>query len=399
MRIALTIEYFDPSKGGGETYVRNFAHGLVEAGHEVHIFTNEWDPSLKSFIFHRVPRTPMKLFRLYAFARRAAAMVQEEQPPFDIVHGFGKSVYMDVFRPGGGAHRMWMQQELKAVGPGLKRFMTRVRQIFSIAQHLVLKLEAEEFRADGPHVIANSKMVRENILRFYPASPDRIRVIYNGVDLERFHPRNRERHRDTMRRELGLTGEVVLLFVGHNFKRKGLRPLIHALPLLRGASPPVRLMVLGGGRQTRYGGLVKKFGCGDMMSYLGARGDSERIYAAADVMVFPTYYDPCANVVLEAMASGLPVVTSIYNGSGELITPGREGYVVDPDDVQALVGAIRALLPSDVRTEAGRAARARIEAFPLSRNLREILDYYEVILAEKRSRRAACSADDEKERS
>jgi len=388
MKIALTIEYFDPAKGGGETYARNFGRALLAAGHEVHVFTNAWDPEEKGFVYHRVPKG--RLFRRYQFARRAARLVQAE--PFDIVHGFGKSVYMHVFRPGGGVHRAWMIQELKAVGPGPKRWLTRLRQCLSLDQHLVLRLEREQFRADGPFIIAVSKMVRDEILRFYPVSPERIRVIYNGVDIERFHPCNRERYREGLRHELGQRDdEVMLLFVGHNFKRKGLRPLIQALPMLKDASPPPRLVVLGGDRPGPYVNLARKLGCADMVQYVGPSRQAERYYAAADILVFPSYYDPCANVVLEALASGLPVVTSIYNGSGELITQGREGYVVDPDDTKALAEAIRALLDPAKRAAASRAARALAETRPIAQNFKEVMAVYDLVLAERRTGIATCT--------
>ncbi len=385
MKTALTIEYFDPAKGGGETYVRNFGRALLAAGHEVHEITNEWNVAENDLVFHRVPTRPMKLLRRWTFARRTAKMLQGES--FDIIHGFGKSVYMDVFRPGGGVHRAWLEQELKAVGTGPKRFLSRMRQKLSLDHRLVLRLEAEQFRRAGPFVIANSRMVREQILRFYPASPERIRVIYNGVDLDRFHPRNRERFREETRKLLGLDHEVTLLFVGHNFKRKGLRPAIRAVACLKDSQPPIRLLVLGGGKQARYAAETAELGAEHMVQYVGPSREPERFYAAADMLVFPSYYDPCANVVLEALASGLPVVTSIFNGAGELITQGKEGYVVDPDDTGALVGAIRELLRPDTRRAAGVAARALAETRPLERNFKEIMELYDIVLAEKRRSR------------
>ncbi len=389
MRIALTIEYFDPSKGGGERYAINFGRALLDAGHEVHVFTNEWDPSETAFTYHRVPGTPMKILRRFAFARRAAALVQQQEPPFDLVLGFGKSVYMDVFRPGGGVHRAWMEQELKTVEPGLKRLIVRLRQFLSLDQRLVLRLEKEQFGPDGPHVIANSNMLKEDILRFYGTPAERIHVIHNGVDLERYNPRNHERYRDEVRRELGLREEVMLLFMGHNFRRKGLEAAIRALPKLRGASPAVRLVVAGRGRAGHYRKLARRLGCEDLAQYVGARERPERLYAAADILVFPSYYDPFANVVLEAMASGLPVVTSIYNGSSELIEVGLTGYVVDPDDTEALVRAIRGLLGPEERAAAGRAARKRAEEFPVLRNVREVLMLCTTVLAETHGRALA----------
>jgi UDP-glucose:(heptosyl)LPS alpha-1,3-glucosyltransferase len=106
-----------------------------------------------------------------------------------------------------------------------------------------------------------------------------------------------------------------------------------------------------------------------------------RYYAAADIFCFPSYYDPCANVVLEALAMGLPVITSITNGSGELLTPGQEGYVVDPDDPQGMAARIAEFFAVDRREAASQAARALAEAHPVQQNFRQITALYEEILS------------------
>jgi len=393
MKVALTIEFFDPAKGGGETYARNFARALVRAGHEVHVYANAFGPPEPGFAYHPVATTPLKWCRRYAFATRVARLLRGTD--YDIIHGFGKSVYMDVYRPGGGVHRAWMDHELRAVGPGPSRWLTRLKQLTSIDQRLVLHLERRQFGGgdEGPHIVAVSRLVRDEMQRHYGTPDHRIHLVYNGVDLERHHPRNRARHRAATRRELGLDdGTVALLFIGHNFKRKGLRPLIRALPLLRGRGTPFRLIALGGDRPARYAALVERLGCGDLVHYVGPSREPERYYAAADLFVFPSYYDPCANVCLEALANGLPVVTSTTNGSGELLTPGREGFVVDCDDTGRLAECIGHFFDADARHAASLAARALAETRPLSRNFSEIMAVYEQVLSEKRDRRPGAAA-------
>lgn len=390
MRIALTIEFFDPAKGGGETYARNFARALAAAGHDVHVYANAFGAPLPGLTYHPVPMPPLRFCRRYAFATRVERLLRRDT--YDIVHGFGKSVYMDVYRPGGGVHRAWMEHELRATAPGLPRRLARLRQRTSLDHRLVLRLERRQFGGgpEGPHIIAVSRLVHDEIRRWYGTPEERLSVVYNGVDLDRHHPRNRERFRDETRRRLSLApDELALLFVGHNFKRKGLRAAIRAVALLqeRAASmnPPrrFRLLVLGGDRPSRYAALAERLGCADLVHYLGAAAEAERYYAAADVLFFPSYYDPCANVCLEALANGLPVVTSTTNGSGELLTPGREGFVVDCDDIVGLADAVAHFSDDDARREAGCAARALAETRPIERNLREVLEVYEKVLARK----------------
>jgi UDP-glucose:(heptosyl)LPS alpha-1,3-glucosyltransferase len=380
MKVALSIESFDPKRGGGETYCRNFTRALLKAGHEVHIYTNEFGPEEPGVVMHQIPPTPLHIYRRFAFAKRAQEMLQKEQ--FDIIHGFGKSVYMDVFRPGGGVHRAWQEQEVKAVGGGLPRMMTRLRQFASIDQRLVLHLERRQFGGSaGPHIVAVSKMVANEAQRYYGTPAERISVIYNGVDLERHRPQNRELYRKDMRRQLNLGEEVALLFVGHNYKRKGLAPLLRAMPALRQWGVPLRLIVLGEGRRGPMDAIIDRLRIQDVVQFAGVSSNVEQFYAAADVMVFPSYYDPCANVVFEALASGLPVITSIYNGSGEILTDGINGFVVDPDDPAAMAKSIAYFFDPDIRRTASTAARQLAETRPISHNFGEIMAVYDKVLA------------------
>lgn len=381
MKIALTIEHFEPRRGGGETYCRNFARMLLNEGHEVHVFAFSWDESEKGFVYHRIPFPPRRLWRRYFFAVRAEKLVKQET--FDIIHGFGKSVYMDVFRPGGGVHRAWMDHNLRATAGFWPRFGVRFKQMTSMDQRLVLKLEKRQFGSGGRHqIVAVSKLVRDEIMRYYGCEPERIHVVYNGADLKKFTADLRDRFRKRTRRELGLAeNEVALLFMGHNFKRKGLHALIRALPYLRERAVPFRVVVVGKGRKGFCDRLADELGVKELIQYVGASNEPEQYYAAADIFCFPSYYDPCANVVLEALAAGLPVITSTTNGSGEILTQGKEGYRVEPDDAPGMAECIGELFDRERREEASRAARALAEARPIERNFQEIMKVYEVALA------------------
>jgi UDP-glucose:(heptosyl)LPS alpha-1,3-glucosyltransferase len=297
---------------------------------------------------------------------------------------------MDVFRPGGGVHKAWLKQEMKSVRGALPKFFTRLRQVVSLDHKLVLYLEGLEYGPSQQHeIIAISKMVKDEIIHYYGCPPDRITVIYCGVDLDRFTPANRAAHRAAVRRELGLSDdEVMILFLGHNYKRKGLGALIRALPPLQKQRARFRVVVAGRGRRGPMDALAARLGVADRIQYVGQVPASERFYAAADIYTLPSYYDPFANSMVEALASGLPVVTSIYTGAGELVENGRQGYVVDPDDSSAFSAALSALLPRDTRESAGRAARLRAEEYPMERNYRETLAVYGKALKRKTAGRA-----------
>ena len=383
MKIALTIEHLEPRRGGGETYCRNFARMLLRQGHEVHLFAFTCDPAETGFHYHPIPFPAHGLLRRYRFAHRAEKLVRQHH--FDLIQGFGKSIHMDVFRPGGGVHRAWMQHNLRAADRPFSRLTLRLKQLASLDQRLVLRLEKTQF---GPghkhHIIAVSNLVRDEIIRYYHCEPHRIHVVYNGANLEKFTPDLRPRYRRDTRRKLGLQdNEIALLFLGHNFKRKGLHALIRALPHLERQNTPYRLLVVGKGRRQSCDRLAAQLGVSRRLHYLGPVADPAPCYAAADIFCFPSYYDPCANVVLEALAAGLPVITSPTNGSGEILTPGQNGYIVNPDDHPLMARRIAELFAPDRRAAASRAARALAEARPLQRNFQEILAVYDKVLAER----------------
>jgi len=385
MKIALTIERFSASRGGGEVFARRFARALADLGHEVHVYAGDGDEPMPGVQFHAVSVPRGRSLRRARFARRCAEAVQEDT--FDIVHGFGKSTYMDVFRPGGGVHRAWMKQDLMAMASGLKRWLAQIRRWMSPDQWSVLRLEREQLgKEDGPHIIAVSRMTRQHMIQYYGTPPERITAIYNGVDLERFHPRNRGKSRQGTRERLGVGRGALFLFVAHNFRLKGLGALVRALPLVEARD--YRVVVVGRGRPAPYRRLARRLGCEEQIMYYGPASDTAPLYAAADALIHPSFYDPCANVCLEALASGLPVLTSPFNGSGEIITQGQEGFVVDPRDHGAVADCITRLLDPNFRRDASDAARALAERFSMEWHVGRVIRVYESVLEQKRKRRA-----------
>jgi UDP-glucose:(heptosyl)LPS alpha-1,3-glucosyltransferase len=200
------------------------------------------------------------------------------------------------------------------------------------------------------------------------------------VDIERFHPRNK-RYREEIRSHYGLSSEnLLLLFVSHNFRLKGLRYLIRALSLVTAKKSNVKLLVVGRDRAEPYRRLAKKMGCADKVFFTGGVSNLERYYASADMLVHPTFYDPCSLVVLEALASGLPVITSRYNGAGGIISEGREGFVVkDPRDIHVLAEKILSLSRPSMLKVTSRAARRLGERYSHERCYQEMLKAFQEI--------------------
>lgn len=374
MRIALIRQRYTPS-GGAERYLAGLVTGLAGAGYEIHLFANRWMEATPGVIHHRVPVLPGPAFaRVLSFAWAAGRMTR--RGGFDLVVSFDRTIRPDIYRAGDGCHRAWLDRR-RAVEGGPARALDRVNPL-----HLsLLLLERHLFGGGCRRIIANSRMVREEILRYYGTPAGAIEVIYTGVDLGRFHPPRSEAARAGLRAERGVGSEDrVLLFVGSGFERKGLRFLIEAAGRLRGLRG-LRLWVLGRGDPRRPRALAEGLGLADRVHFAGPVPDPERWMAAADLFVLPTIYDPFSNACLEALACGLPVVTTAGNGAAEVLEEGQSGSVLpDPSDVEGLAGRIAEFLRPDRRDERRAAARAAAERFPAEGHVKEVLALYEQCL-------------------
>jgi UDP-glucose:(heptosyl)LPS alpha-1,3-glucosyltransferase len=344
VRAAIAIESFRPGPGGVEGVAWALASELGRRGEELTVLCRTAAPDAPPGV--SVARLGGPAFwqplRVLEFSRRAGAAAREGG--FEVVQTFSRTRHQDVYRAGGGSHAHYL--ESMYARPALRRWL-------SPRHRALLWLEESAFRDPRQVVVCNSRLVADELAARYAIGPERLRVIYNGVDLERFHPRERAGAGAALRRELGLAGPVAL-FVGSGFERKGLAQAIRALAEVRGQAV---LLVAGAGEPAAYRREADRLGVGARVHFLGVRLDVARLYAAADLFVLPTRYDPFANACLEAMASGLPVATTRSNGAAELIAPGANGLLCDDD----FTPAFRALEQPESLAPIGAAARATAE--------------------------------------
>ena len=329
--------------GGVETATAGLVRALVEHGHEVHLLSPPGQGPVSGVTLHRLPLPPLP-----ATARMVAqALVVRRlavQGTWDVVQSHERTLGQDVFRAGEGCHRGY----LEAVGATSRGLYHRV----------VLSLERRVF-ATTPRIVAISRAGKTEIERLYRVPAERVDVVYNGVDLERFHPMNRARLGPAARAEVGLDRDTpAALFVGSGFERKGLAT---ALEALAAGDRTRRLLVAGKGNRRAHEALAARLGVADRVLWLGPRRDIERFYAASDVVVLPTRYEPFGNVHLEALASGVPVVTTSRAGGAEVVAEGKGGAVVPPDDVAATAAAMERLRATDPSVV--EAARRSAEPF------------------------------------
>lgn len=370
MKIALAIEHLDHRRGGAETYVHDFAAWLLEQGHAVQIVTQGAHAPPEGAELHTVAACDAE-----AFAQAVRRELSRLRP--DVSMATGKALGMTVYQPHGGTVRGSQRQNAALrrsdVARGLKLLFNRLSPKHRAAR----RLEARQFADPRTHFVAISRMVLADMQTFYRLPAERITLVYNGVDLDRFRPDRLREHRSEVRRRLGLDeGATLLLAVAHNFKLKGLGELIAALGRLTGRTPAdVRLVVVGRGRQGPYRRQARRLGVAERVIFAGGADDIAPFYGAADAFVHPTWYDPCSLVVLEALAAGLPTLTTRFNGAAELMDGRGAGPVLEaPRPVARLAEALETLLDAGRRADLGRAARAVAEEHPAQRNFREMLD-------------------------
>jgi UDP-glucose:(heptosyl)LPS alpha-1,3-glucosyltransferase len=356
MRIGLIARRFDPAGGGTERDLIVTARILAEAGHEVGVFAAEIRGEFAGLRVIPVATPGLgRTFQLLTFATRAADMARRGGA--EIVLSFARILDADILRSGGSAHRSYV-----AAARQWQSGAAALAMALNPYHRAQMMIERRGFASTRlRRTIAVSDLVRKDLIASFGLNPAETVTLYNGVDLLRFRPESRESVRYTVRRDLRLAETTRLIaFAGNGFARKGLQFLIEAWPAIETVA---HLVVAGTDRALpKYRKMAEGLRVGDRIHFLGAQTQIERIFAAADGFVLPSLFEPFGNVVMEAMAAGLPVLCSKACGAAELFDPAmRELVIDDPTDLGALVAGLNQLLR--VKDDLRRVARATAERF------------------------------------
>lgn len=341
IRLALLIKAFSAPVGGAEGFAVSVMRRLAARGHEVHVVAQEGEP---------VPGV-----RLH---------ITDATGVDAVLDGLGDVLTMDwgltrkahIHRLGGGLHAEFARYN-RLGRPWPVQVWKRYVEPWAVPKHRrQLALEREILSAPGAHYVAVSDFVRQHLQNSTDVPDARIRVLRNGVDVGRFGVGLSDEERREVRADLGLEpDDIAFLMVANNLRLKNYALLRDVFAALSPRLPRIRLLVLGRGRIFRRPPWLR---C------LGHTREPEKVYAAVDALLHPTYFDACANVVLEALAAGLPVVSSDLNGSSELIDHGRNGFVLPvaggtPSEIRRQWCGIVARLASEpaLRDDVGSAAK------------------------------------------
>lgn len=385
MKIALCYESMVPRQGGCETYLADLVRYLVNDQHDVHLFASRFDAQAfpKQVTHHALPTpTGLRFLRPWQFARDCYQALQQHN--FDVTVGFIKTWGQDVLIPQGGFHVASAEHNIRKHASPLMRGIVRMIHAVDPKHWSFRSLEKRQLFSYSSLVIAPSKMVQHHAREYYHLGTDRVRVVHNAIASERFPEHDRLRLRAQLREQHRLVPEdPVGLFVGHNYRLKGLIPLLESMAFVD-KETHFKLLVCGSANYQRYQRLAEKLGVADQVRFLGFHPDVREAFFAADFLVHPSFYDPCALVTMEALACGLPVITTRLNGGSELLPREMASLTIDtPHDHAAMAKQINRLCDGAFRARQSKAAREAAQRWTFADHYRALLNILEEVVQRK----------------
>ncbi len=365
MRVGLVILHADPARGGAERYTFDLAQALAPRGHEVALIASTFGPRPAGVECVELGRHGVtRLGQYREFLERLDFHVDGER--YDVVHAMLPVRRCDVYHPHAGLAAEAVRSGHSKHAGAVRRLLAAGANRVNVKRNAFARVERrllDGAAAGAPVVLCLSEYVKATVRRRYPDLPDdRLATLFNAVDLSKYDPAARPDAGPETRRRLGLaTDDTVALIVAQDFERKGLREAIEAVAALPAAERP-RLIVVGKGDAGPYRQAARAAGVAERVTFAGPTDDAYAFYAAADCFVLPTRHDPCSLVVLEALAMGVPVVSTRQNGACEVMADGAHGFVLESADDHA--GLVRAMAALDDRAARERMRRACLALRP-----------------------------------
>lgn len=373
MRVCLAILNAEVARGGAERYTRDLAAALVGRGISVTTAAVEFDEGWPG---ERVALGARAMTRVGSYQRYIQQLDQlVERERFDVVHAMLPVLRCDVYHPHAG-----IAAETKRWGP-MEHFNRRRRAMLLAERDLILGNEP-------PITLSLSNYVLRRLRSVYPGAPSE--VVLNGTDLRKFDPAVVGAGvRESTRQAWGVEeGDFVLLSIAQNFARKGIPVAVEAVAGLNAAPElggrRVKLVVVGRDDPGPVVALAKGLKAEGQVILPGPVSDPRGCYAGADLFVLPTYHDPCSLVVIESLAMGLPVVSTVFNGSCEWMTDGVHGRVLGEVEARGLAKAVAGYVLDGNALMAARARCLELRpALGVDRHVDRVLEVYEKAMLER----------------
>jgi UDP-glucose:(heptosyl)LPS alpha-1,3-glucosyltransferase len=376
VKIALIVEHADSSRGGAERYTVQLAAALASRGHRVTLIAREGAEPPNGVELVRLPaRALVKTSRYARFLQMIDGHLRENS--YGIVHAMMPVHQCDVYHPHAGLAAEAIERGHLKHGGGVRQSVSRVTNQLHLRRRYFRSVEKKLLgRDDGPVVLCVSNLVKNEVRQHYPLPEKRLAVLFNAVDLIRFDPEREPTAREKIRRKHGIAPDkIVALMVAQNFRLKGLAVAIDAAAILN--DPRLMLLVVGKESPTPYERQAKKLGIENRIIFAGSTSDIYSYYAAADFFVLPTMRDSCSLVVLEALAMGVPVISTKTNGACEIMENGGHGFVLDdPQNAAALTQAMKQMMDEDFRQNCARASQQLRSRLAFEEHVEKLLAIY-----------------------
>jgi glycosyltransferase involved in cell wall biosynthesis len=391
----ISPEYL-PLSGGTGAYVYYLSNELIKLGNSAYIVTGYGEsrdvkineqlqvfflktpkaPVVKSFLF--AASTSRKLSKLRgSFSVDITHVNLPLVPSFAVPSGFGRTLISTV-------HSTWKGEAEAIKGEPYSRLNSNEK--FMVSFNWFLRIFEEKMLERSNKLIAVSDFTRRELLQYYKVKEDKIRVIRNGVDTHKFQPASDKRK---AKEALGFNpDDIAVLSVGRLYARKGLFTLIESMPAVVRRFPRAKFIISGKGQSDEMKKLVShatRLGMKDNIIFTGYFPDSKlpKLYQAADVFAFSTFYENLPFAVLEALSTGLPVVTTNVGGIPEMIESGRNGFLVQPFNAKELADRVLYYLehPTEASEMALLARKTILERFDWRLIVKKVLKVYDEALA------------------
>jgi len=357
--------------GGGEKYALELTERIAASDrYKIHVFANQWRTQSDRITFHKVPIIAFpKFLTTVSFAWFANQEIGETN--FDLIHTHERIFRADIFTMHSVPHRFWVREIRK------KRMSLFDYGTAWVEGQLIHKGECKKY-------LPVSSLTKEKFLQEFTVDPDKIQIVYPGVDIDKFNRLDRQRCRQDIRRRFGLgEADTVLLFVSMNFELKGLDNLIASMARIKAKQPDakLKLLVAGKGNEKKYSRLARECGLAGDVIFSGVwKDDIEKVYLASDIFSMLSKFDTFGMAALEAMSASLPVVISENVGAKDLVRDGMNGYVVNSADIGLISSRIEIMLDHRIRERMAEGAYKEAKNHTWDRMAEKILHIYDETL-------------------
>lgn len=378
MKIALINKVISQRGGGGERYAVDLARYLLSFDCQIHAYGQILE-NLPPEVHRHIVSAPTKpgFRKIRGFIQKVRSALAGQH--YDVIYSLTQFYPTDLYFMGGGMHEHWMH--IREPNPLIRHLRYLINPTHLVQREIEQQLcHVENCRA----IIANSNMVKRHAMHYGKIPANRIHVIHNGIDRDIFNSEVRQQYRSTTRQALNLSNDqIAILFIAHNWQRKGLATLLQALGTLIPQAPRYQLLVVGRGRAASFSKIIAQHQLDSHVQFIGPVDAPQLYYAAADLMVLPTMYDPCAGVTLEAMACGLPVITTESNGASELMDD-QCGYILENyADSKTLSQYLLYLADDQRRLKMGRHAATIMERHSFQNVAQKVYQIMQKIAAKR----------------